>query len=175
MIKRFIYCLIILLIHEKCIQAQAILSTTQNITGFTSSSLNGYSLTYSVGELASIEHFLASNKYMLSTGLLQTYSPLVTALNELVISEGMSMTISPNPTTQYIIVTADFNKSGQIEMQLLDAQSKVKYKSEPISIFNQFKKQLDIGNYPPGIYYLKIQFMPNLEQSRLGVYKIVKL
>ncbi len=175
MIKRGIYCLILICTHQTCIYAQVILASTQNSTGLTSSSSNGYILTYSVGELASIEHFIAPNNYMLSTGLLQTFSPLVTALNEIAPFERMPVTIFPNPTSQYLHVAANYNQSGQVQIQLLDAQSKIKYKSEPNSIFNQFQKNLDIGNYPAGVYYLKIQFQPNLGQTRVGVYKIIKL
>ncbi len=175
MIKRGIYCLILICIHQTCICAQIILASTQNSTGLTSSSSNGYILTYSVGELASIEHFIAPNNYMLSTGLLQTFSPLVTVLNELAHSERMSVTIFPNPTSQYLHVATNYNQSGQVQMHLLDAQSKIIYKSESNAIFNQFQKNLDIGKYPAGIYYLKIQFQPNLGQKRVEVYKIIKL
>ena len=175
MIKRLIYCLILIGIHQTYIYAQVILASTHNSTGFTSSSTNGYNLTYSVGELASIEHFIAPNNYSLSTGLLQTFSPLVTSLNELDYFERMSVTIFPNPTSQYLHVTANYKQSGQVQIQFLDAQSKIMYKSEPNAIFNQFQKHLDIGNYPEGVYYLKIQFQPNLGQTRVGVYKIIKL
>ena len=157
------------------VHAQSINATTQNSTGTAGSSLNGYNLTYSVGELASIAHYSASNNFTLSTGFLQSFTPLVTALNDLVLLDGISVSIYPNPTTQYIQIHANFNTIGQAQMQLMDAESKIKYRSEPNIIFNQFNKQLDIGEYASGIYYLRIQFQPNMGQTRVGVYKLVKL
>lgn len=150
-------------------------TTTQNSTGTSGISQNGYNLTYSVGELASIAHYTASNNFTLSTGFLQSFTPLVTALNDLVLLEGGAVSIFPNPTTQYIQINANFNKNGQVQMQLMDVESKIKYRSEPSTIFNQFNKQLDMAEYAPGIYYLRIQFQPNVGQARVGVYKLVKL
>ena len=157
------------------VHAQSINSTTQNSTGTAGSSLNGYNMTYSVGELASIQHYTASNNFTLSTGFLQSFTPLVTALNDLVTLDGISVSIYPNPTTQYIQILTNFNIIGQVQIQLMDAESKIKYRSEPNIIFNQFNKQLDIGEYASGIYYLRIQFQPNMGQTRVGVYKLVKL
>lgn len=155
--------------------AQNMNATTQNSTGSSGISQNGYNLTYSVGELASITHYTASNNFTLSTGFLQSFTPLVTALNDLVLLEGGAVSIFPNPTTQYIQINANFNKNGQVQMQLMNSVSAIKYRSESSAILNQFNKQLNMVEYTPGVYYLSIRFQPVDGLPRVGIYKIVKL
>ena len=157
------------------LNAQTINATTQNSAGNFGISSNGYSLSYSVGESASIEHYVSSNNYILSTGFFQSVIPLVTKLNDLELLEGMALTIYPNPTVQYFQINANFNKNGIVYLQLRDVASKLRYSSEPITVFNQFKKRLDISEYAPGIYYLRIQFQPLMGQISSGLYKVVKL
>lgn len=148
---------------------------TQNSTGVSGNSTNGFNLTYSVGELASIVSFTAANNYSLNTGFLQTFTPLITAIKDFVTMEEGVVKTYPNPTTQYIQIHANFNTVGQVQLQLMNAASAIKYRSESSVILNQFNKQLNMVEYDPGVYYLRIQFQPREGISRVGIYKIVKL
>lgn len=156
-------------------KAQNMNATTQNSTGVSGNSTNGFNLTYSVGELASIASFTAANNYNLNTGFLQTFTPLITALNDLVLLEAGVVSVYPNPTTQFIQIHANFNTIGQVQMQLMNSVSAIKYRSESIAILNQFNKQLNMVEYAPGVYYLSIRFQPFEGLPRVGIYKIVKL
>lgn len=156
-------------------QAQTVNAIIQNSTGASSQSTNGYFLTYSVGELASIEQFTATNNYILSTGLLQTFMPLVTALNNVDYLEGGSISIFPNPAVNYVQIDANFNQIGQVHLKLLDVESKLKFNEEITLNVNQLQKRVEIGALAPGVYYLQLQFIPLKGSNKTSIYKVVKL
>jgi hypothetical protein len=157
------------------INCQVLVAFTQNTTGFTSIAKDGIVLTYSVGELASIAHFTANNNLTLSTGFIQAYNPLVTSINDINFISNTTISLMPNPTTQFVQISTQFNQVGQLNFQIFDAVSKLKYTSPGIKIFGVYKTKIDMAAYPAGSYYLKFYFQPNNGKSQIGVYKIIKL
>ena len=165
----------VLIIISTRIKSQSINSMIVNVSGVGVSAQSNYSLAYSVGELASIVTFIGANNISLSTGLLQTFIPLVTGINDMVNIPNASVAITPNPTSHYIQIQTRFNHSGTLHFQLLDAQSKIVYHNSPVNIYGDFQKTIDLIAFPSGLYYLQMQFQPTQGQIQLSVYKIIKL
>lgn len=153
---------------------QNITPSTQNITASLGNQ-NGYSLLYSVGEMVSVVNYIGLDKSSLSSGFLQSFSPLVTGLNELSSIQSGSMTIAPNPVITKMYLRAHFSNMGQLEFNIVDAYSNLRYQSNSFTIFNNLDTQLDMQDYAPGVYYMRVWFKPNFSKMEYGVFKIIKL
>lgn len=139
------------------LNAQIISNSVQNIGGITGISNNSAgSLTYSIGEMASIQSFTGANNYVLSTGFLQSFNPLVTGILDMPMISANSVTIAPNPTSQFLLIETRFNQSGTLQFQLLDAQSKIVFQITPVSIVSDYQKRIDLEALPTGMYYIKM-------------------
>ena len=149
----------------------------QSITPHALNNGGGFSATmeWSMGESASIAHFLTSS-YNLNTGVLQPLTNIVTTINEYGPSVfGNQITIGPNPTTNLLSIKARFNEVGNLSLQLLDAKLALILTNEAGTIFSSYEKNILIGNYPSGVFYMKIYFKPISGAAKTGIYKIIKL
>jgi hypothetical protein len=174
---KFKFSLIFLLcatIHLDCI-AQNLSSSVQNIGGQSRNATIECALVYSIGEMASIQNFIGTNNYHLSTGFLQSFTPIVTGVNELISIPNASLSIAPNPTSQFIQIQTQFSQLGILQFQLMDMRSKIRYQLPPISINGNFQKRVDLNEYPSGVYFIKVQFQPSRGPAQQSVYKIIKL
>ncbi len=157
------------------LSAQSITPFTINIAGFTATQ-NGYSLTVSTGETISITNFKSPNGESLNSGFLQNNPPLVTSIEELLTKIGENeVTITPNPTNSVSNLITKFIVPGQLQYQILDIGSKLMYRSQPLSGVTNKQINLELSNYPAGVYYIMVFFKPNSGISKTGIFKIVKL
>ena len=169
-----LFLLYILEIHPY-VYSQTLSSSVQNSGGLVSTNQNVGSITYSIGEMTSILQYTGSNNYILSTGFLQAFTPLVTGINDLFLIPNASVSIAPNPTSLYIQIQTSFKQMGILQFQLLDAQSKIHFQQVPVNINGQFQNRIDLNEFPSGIYYVKMMFQPNQGPLQQSVYKIIKL
>lgn len=165
--------LIIIFIASKT-QAQTTSPVTQNVGGSVGSQM-GYSLDYSVGELSSIAYFVSPNNSTLSTGFFQSFTPLVTGINDITIIPSDQVNITPNPVQNIFKVKTFFQKPGELQLQIIDVQSNQKYISQAMKIQGYYEQLMNIENYPSGVYYIKVLFKSSVGVSQGGVYKIIKL
>lgn len=130
---------------------------------------------WSIGESASIAHFITSG-YILNTGVLQPLTNIVTAINEYGPSVfGNQITIGPNPTTNLLGIKARFNEVGNLSLQLLDSKLALIQTQEAGTIYSSYDKNILMGNYPAGVFYLKVYFKPITGAAKTGIFKIIKL
>lgn len=135
----------------------------------------GGGIEWSIGESVSIGSFSA-NSILLTTGVLQPLSNVVTSINEYgPFVFGQQISIGPNPASNYIDFKANFSQIGHLSFQLLDAKSKVFIHKEQGSVFSTFQTRLQLEEYASGIYYIKVFFKPISGILQTGVYKIIKL
>jgi hypothetical protein len=167
--------LFLLLLNSSILSAQSITPFTINIAGFTSNQ-NGYALTVSTGETISITNFKAPNGESLSSGFLQNNPPLVTSIEDLLSRIGDNeVSISPNPTSTSTSLITNFVVPGQMQFQILDLNSNILYRSQSQSAINVKRTEVELKNYPAGVYYILVFFKAMIGNSKTGVYKIIKL
>jgi hypothetical protein len=166
----FIVCFIIAI----QLNAQTISPVVQNIGGNNGQQLD-YRLDFSIGELSSIEYFISQNNSSLSTGFFQSFTPLVTGINDIAIIESDQINITPNPVLNTFKIKTFFQKPGDIQFQIIDVLSNQKYISQGIRIQGNYEQLMNIEKYASGVYYLKVFFKPTKGVSQGGVFKIIKL
>ena len=150
---------------------------SQTITPHALNNGGGYSssMEWSLGESVSIANFIASG-YSLNTGVLQPMTSIVTAINEYGPAVfGTQITIGPNPTTNLLHIKARFNELGNLSFQLIDAKSAIVFTQDAGTIFSSYEKDILMENYPSGIFYMKVYFIPSNGTVKTGIYKIIKL
>ena len=170
----YLYIILISVLLSFQSQAQTISPSTQNIGG-TLGAQNSFTLTFSVGEMISTTNFRGADNSTLSSGFLQSYSPLVTAINELHFTEGVSITLSPNPTTNNIKLRMGLLKPGFIQIKIFD--NNMNHKTTTYSMFysNSFEKDFNVDSYAAGVYYLQILFQGADGIPKKSSYKFIKL
>ena len=149
----------------------------QTITPHALNNGGGYSSTmeWSIGESVSIANFIASG-YSLNTGVLQPMTSIVTAINEYGPAVfGTQITIGPNPTSNLLHIKARFNQVGSLSLQLIDAKSTIVFTQEAGTIFSSYEKVILMGDYPSGVFFMKVYFKPITGVAKTGIYKIIKL
>jgi hypothetical protein len=153
---------------------QSITPQTINVGGNKPAS-SGISLDYSIGESASITFFKLSNNSSLSTGVLQSFTPLVTGIVDLSFTEGENITLSPNPATQNIRIKGILNHPGFIEFHLVDVNGRV-ISIEPKNYYiNFFEKEFNVSSFNEGIYFIRLMYQSMDNDTRSAVFKFIKI
>jgi len=149
----------------------------QSITPYAFNNGGGYAsdMEWSIGESVSISFFIAPG-FIVNTGVLQPMTSIVTAINEYGPAVfGTQITIGPNPTTNLLHIKARFNEAGSLSFQMIDAKSTIVFTREAGTIFSSYEKDIVMGNYPSGVFYMKVYFKPSTGITKTGIYKIIKL
>ena len=154
--------------------AQYLSPVTQNIGG-TLGLQSNYTLTFSVGEMVSISNFVGSDKTSISTGFLQSFTPLVTGIDDLALIAPGVISIMPNPIVSKMFLKANFSKPGEFAFNIVDLTSNLRYQSATFSVFGNINKEVDISNFVSGEYYVRVLFKPNSGKAEYGIYKLIKL
>jgi hypothetical protein len=152
-------------------------STSQSISPATFNNGGGFSGGYewNIGESVSIKNFNANN-LILTTGVLQPLSNVVTSINEFGPSVfGNQIVVGPNPVLTTLNFKAQFTQIGQLSIQLLDTKSKIVFTKQAGTIWNQFQTAIPMENFVTGLYYVKVVYKLNNGTVQTGVYKIIKL
>lgn len=156
------------------LNAQTISPVIQNIGGSIGQQ-SEYRLDFSIGELSSIQYFVSPNNSTLSTGFFQSFTSLVTGINNIAIIESNQVNITPNPVLNIFKIKTFFQKPGDIQFQIIDVLSNQKYISQSLRIQGNYEQLINIEKYPSGVYYIKVFFKPTNGVSQGGVFKIIKL
>jgi hypothetical protein len=85
-------------------------------------------------------------------------------VSDLAASE-MKVTIYPVPATDFVTIEAEFEHPGEFILEVFDAQDRI---IDARKITDQsYKENLYIGNYSPGIYFIRIRNNEMYHVSRM--------
>ena len=153
---------------------QSISPKTLNVGG-SKPSASGFTLDYSIGESASITFFKLSDNSSLSTGVLQSFTPLVTGIIDLSFTEGDNITVFPNPTSENVRIKGLLNRPGFIEFHLVDVNGRV-MSIEPKSYYiNFFEKEFNVSSFNEGIYFIRLMYQSVDMEAKSAVFKFIKI
>ena len=153
---------------------QSINPQTINVGG-KGSSTSGFSLDYSIGESSSIALFKFSDNSSLSTGVLQSFTPLVTGLVDLSFTEGENITVSPNPASSNLRIKGLLNRPGFIEFHVVDLNGRV-ISIDPKSYYiNYFEKEFNVSSFNEGIYFIRLMYQSMDADTKSAVFKFIKI
>ena len=153
---------------------QSISPQTLNAGG-KATSASGISLDYSVGESASITFFKSSDNSSLSTGVVQSFTPLVTGLVDLSFTEGENITVSPNPASQNIRIKGLLNRPGFIEFHLVDVNGRVLFIDPKSYYINYFEREFNVSSLYDGIHFIRLMYQSINGENRSAVFKFIKI
>lgn len=171
-LNKAVFVLFYILIQCK-FYGQSIRPNILNIGGNSTNSIS-INLEWNLGESISIQTFSASN-LVLTSGLLQPGSQVVTAISEFGPNVfGTQIIIGPNPTTNFLNIIGHFMLAGRVQVQIIDASSKIIAKDETFGHVSFYDKAFQLDPYPPGLYFIKVVFKPIVGESINGIYKIIK-
>jgi hypothetical protein len=131
--------------------AQSISPFTINVGGATSKTLD-----YSIGESASIAYLQNSSQISLSTGFIQSFTPLVTGIINQVFEEGEGLTLSPNPASERIHLKGVLSRPGFFEFHLIDAQGRILETYPSTYYINYLDKEINITQLIGGTYFIRL-------------------
>lgn len=159
-----------LLISFLSASAQTISPITINVGGFFSKTVD-----YSIGESASISYFQSTNSISLSTGFIQSYTPLITGIIHQVFEEGELLILFPNPATENIRIKGPISKSGFIEFHLLDLQGRL-LETIPASYYiNYLEKEINVAHLMGGSYFIRLIYSSAEGNNQFRSYKFIKI
>ncbi len=142
--------------------AQSISPMTINVGGAASKSLD-----YSIGESASIAYFQSTNQVSLSSGFIQSYTPLVTGIVNRVFEEGEEFVLFPNPATDFVRLKGALSKPGFVEFHLIDQQGRILDTYPTTYYINYLEKEINISHLQGGTYFIRLIYSSSddLKQS----------
>ena len=150
--------------------AQSISPFTINVGGVINSNLN-----YSIGESASIAYFQSSNQLTLSSGFIQSFTPLVTGIVIRVFEEGEKMVLSPNPATDYIRLKGGLAKPGFVEFHLIDLQGHILDTYPTTYYINYLEKEINISHMQGGTYFIRLIYSSSDGIKQALSFKFIKI
>jgi hypothetical protein len=153
---------------------QSISPQTVNVGG-SYSTVSGFSLDYSIGESSSIALFKFSDNSSLSTGVLQSFTPLVTGITNLSFTEGESITVSPNPASQNLRIKGLLNRPGFIEFHLVDVNGRVMTIDPRSYYINYFDKEFNVSSFNEGVYFIRLMYRSIDSETKSAVFKFIKI
>lgn len=131
--------------------AQSISPLTINVGGYASKSLD-----FSIGESSSIAYFQNTNQINLSTGFIQSFTPLVTGIVNRVFEEGEEFVLFPNPATDFVQLKGALSKPGFVEFHLIDHQGRILDTFPATYYFNYLEKEINISHLQGGTYFIRL-------------------
>jgi hypothetical protein len=150
--------------------AQSINPFTVNVGGATYNTLN-----YSIGESSSVAFFQTSNQLSLSSGFIQSYTPLVTGIVNRVFEEGEGFVLSPNPATDFIRLKGSLSKPGFVEFHLIDLQGRILDTYPTTYYINYLEKEFKVAHLTGGTYFIRLIYssLDGINQSTS--FKFIKI
>ena len=131
--------------------AQSISPFTINVGGVIAKTLD-----YSIGESTSIAYLQNSSQLSLSTGFIQSYTPLVTGIINQVFEEGKGLTLSPNPASERIHLKGVLSRPGFFEFDLIDAQGRILETYPSTYYINYLDKEINVTQLMGGTYFIRL-------------------
>jgi hypothetical protein len=121
-------------------------------------SVSSFTLDYSIGESASIAFFKFSDNSSLSTGVLQSFTPLITGIVDLSFTEGDNITVSPNPASQNIRIKGILNQPGFVEFHLVDVNGRVLLINPKSYYINYFEREFNVSSFNDGVHFIRLMY-----------------
>ena len=150
--------------------AQSISPFTINVGGAINSNLN-----YSIGETASIAYFQSSNQLSLSSGFIQSFTPLLTGIVNRVFEEGEKMVLAPNPATDYVRLKGGLSKPGFIEFHLIDLQGRILDTYPTTYYINYVDKEINTTQLQGGTYFIRLIYSSSDGIKQALSFKFIKI
>ena len=150
--------------------AQSISTYTINVGGSVSNNLN-----YSIGESASIAYFQSSNQLSLSSGFIQSFTPLVTGIVNRIFEEGEKIVLSPNPATDYVRLKGGLAKPGFVEFHLIDLQGRILDAHPPTYYINYVDKEINTTQLQGGTYFIQLIYSSSDGIKQALSFKFIKI
>lgn len=141
--------------------------------GFTSSS--GYTLDYSIGESSSITYYKLSDNSSLSSGVLQSFIPLITGIVDLKFTEGDNISVYPNPASQNIRIKGILNHPGFIEFHLVDLNGRAQLIDPKTYYINYFEREFNVSSFTDGVYFIRLLYQSIDVENKSAVFKFIKI
>ena len=131
--------------------AQNISPITINVGGAATKSLD-----FSIGESASIAYFQSTNQIRLSSGFIQSFTPLVTGIVNRVFEEGEEFGLFPNPASDFVRLKGALSKPGFVEFHLIDLQGRILDTFPATYYINYLEKEINISHLQGGTYFIRL-------------------
>jgi hypothetical protein len=131
--------------------AQSISPFSINVGGATAKTLD-----YNIGESSSIAYFQNSAQFSLSTGFIQSFTPLVTGIINQVFEEGEGLTLSPNPASERIRLKGVLSRPGFFEFHLIDVQGRILETYPSTYYINYLDKEINVTQLMGGTYFIRL-------------------
>jgi hypothetical protein len=161
---------ILLILGSLSASAQSVSPFTINVGGGRSNTID-----YSIGESSSIAFFQLENKNSLSTGFIQSFTPLVTGIVNRVFEEGEGFVLSPNPATYFIRLKGSLSKPGFVEFHLIDLQGRILDTYPTTYYINYLEKEFKVAHLTGGTYFIRLIYssLDGINQSTS--FKFIKI
>ena len=153
---------------------QSISPQTINVGG-SKPSVSSFTLDYSIGESASIAFFKFSDNSSLSTGVLQSFTPLITGIVDLSFTEGDNITVSPNPASQNIRIKGILNQPGFVEFHLVDVNGRVLLINPKSYYINYFEREFNVSSFNDGVHFIRLMYQSIDGDNKSAVFKFIKI
>ncbi|MEP6928319.1 MAG: T9SS type A sorting domain-containing protein [Ginsengibacter sp.] len=156
---------------------QSLIPQVVNTSGGSSQN-KGYSLDWSIGELALVNVMNSiDGNYILTNGFIQPLSqgPFPSANIEL---SSIDVHIFPNPTTDLLVIDFLQTSAGKINVQLFNEAGNIIYRHEIMTSGFGFQEKINTKGFANGIYTLHIKKLNPVSGNYDGgacTYKIIKL
>ena len=155
--KRTIILLTILL-TTTCIRAQMLTPQVLSTTG-AYSAVGGYSLSYTVGEMAAIETFTASGGSTILTQGFEQPQDVLIGLLEISRDVNGTFIVYPNPATDHLWFGYEFDERGEVAVSLYDVTGrKLDYTYSESYESGKAVHSFDCTAYASGNYVLVAKF-----------------
>jgi hypothetical protein len=162
--------IILLLFSFLSTSAQSISPMTLNVGGAISKTLD-----YSLGESTSITYFQSSNQISLSSGFIQSFTPLVTGIVNRVFEAGEEFVLSPNPATEYVRLKSALSKPGFFEFHLIDQQGRILDTYPATYFINYLEKEINISHLQGGTYFIRLIYSSSDGEKQALSFKFIKI
>lgn len=150
--------------------SQSISPFTINVNGAAEKTLD-----YSIGESSSIDYFQTSNQINLSSGFIQSFTPLVTGIVNQVFEEGEEFVLSPNPATDFVRLKGALLKPGFVELHLIDQQGRILDTYPTTYYINYLEKEINISQLQGGTYFVRLIYLSPDGLKQALSFKFIKI
>lgn len=150
--------------------SQSISPFTINVSGATNKTLD-----YSIGESTTIAYFQSTNQFSLSSGFIQSYTPLVTGIVNQVFEAGEEFVLSPNPATEYVRLKGALSKPGFVEFHLIDQQGRLLETYPSAYNINYIQKEINTSTLIGGTYFIRLIYSSSDGEKQALSFKFIKI
>lgn len=143
------------------------LSPTVIASGGNYTAAGGYSLSYTVGEMAAITTVTSSNGATILTQGFQQPNDIINGLLDVEKEGDLSFSVYPNPTTDQLWFGYEFSQSGKVEVTLFNVVGqKLNYTLNESYDNGKVVHHFDCTSYAAGDYVMSVKFTSDKGASK---------